>query len=104
MNVALINTYDPPGGAAAACHRLRHGLLNAGAECALIVKEKRSNDDSVICVNSGESDSRRQDYLSIISLVQDGYIAQNRTNISNTLFTLPYTGLRFIAYTCSPEG
>jgi len=92
MKIALVNTHDPPGGAATACHRLLRGLLSEGADCALIVKEKRRDDSSVICINPGETDARRQEYLSVISLVQSRYIDQNRTNISNTIFTLPYPG------------
>jgi glycosyltransferase involved in cell wall biosynthesis len=92
MNVALVNTYDPPGGAASACHSLHRALLKAGAEGVLIVKAKRGDDNSVICVSPGGPDVRQQEYLSMISLVQSRHIDQNRTDLSNSLFTLPYPG------------
>ena len=92
MKIALINTYESFGGAAIACHRLFRGLLQTGMDCRLVVKCKQSDDDLVIRASADESDPEASDILSAMTLLVDRYIINNRTDITNTIFSLPHVG------------
>lgn len=89
MKAALINTYDILGGAARAAYRLHKGLQREiGSQ--LIVLHKYSEDSSVLrcCGALGTDELDRVNFTAI----QDQYINNNRTAISNSWFSLPYPG------------
>jgi len=52
MKIALINTFETSGGAAIACKRIMKALQKAEIDVKLIVRDKTSNDPSVISVNN----------------------------------------------------
>jgi glycosyltransferase involved in cell wall biosynthesis/GT2 family glycosyltransferase len=90
MQILQINTYDIQGGAARAAYRLHDGLRRTGTESYMVVKEKSSHDENVIEVRCHPNMKSPDDYY--LSLVQQQYINAHRTDISNTLFSLPYPG------------
>lgn len=50
MKVLYVNTSDVSGGAARAAMRIMHGVQQQGLECKMLVKQKSSNDNSVVSV------------------------------------------------------
>jgi glycosyltransferase involved in cell wall biosynthesis len=52
MKIALLNTYDKPGGATRACLRLLSGLSAAGVESSMLVREKSVDISEVVAVGS----------------------------------------------------
>jgi glycosyltransferase involved in cell wall biosynthesis/GT2 family glycosyltransferase len=91
MKIALINTYDVQGGAARAAFRLHKGFLQCGADSRMLVQQKFSKESSVLQVNC-DARGMNEDQFSYVDTVQKHYINTNRTDISNTLFSLPYPG------------
>ena len=91
MKVVLINTYDIQGGAARAAYRLHKGLLQHETDSRLLVLNKNSDDSFVIQItcHASKDDEIEKCYFNAI---QNAYINANRTEISNTLFSLPYPG------------
>ena len=52
MKILLVNTSENTGGAAVAANRLREALNNSGVKVKMMVREKKSNDFSVVVVGS----------------------------------------------------
>jgi glycosyltransferase involved in cell wall biosynthesis len=92
MKIVQINTYDIRGGAARAVYRLHRGLLQIEEDCRMLVKRKDSTDDSVFYVTATNSTERFDEELFLGTVVQGHYINSHRTDISNTIFSLPYPG------------
>jgi glycosyltransferase involved in cell wall biosynthesis len=90
MKILHIATEDIQGGAARAAYRLHRGLLALGVDSQMLVKHKTSDDQSVIEISTGESNLSSE--CESFSVIQNQYINNNRTAISNTLFSLPYPG------------
>jgi glycosyltransferase involved in cell wall biosynthesis len=90
MKIAQINTYDIQGGAARAAYRLHQGLLLTGHHSILLSKYRISADPTVqqIAAISGVNPAQESSF----SAIQTHYINENRTPLSNTLFSLPYPG------------
>jgi len=91
MKVALISTNDVDGGAARATHRLYRGLQQIGVESSLVVRGKRSDDAQVYATDEVYTDHyvRRMGLLAIQAI----FIDLDRSDRSNTLFSLPYPGV-----------
>jgi glycosyltransferase involved in cell wall biosynthesis len=92
MKILQINTYDIRGGAARAAYRLHRGLLQIGEDCRMLVKRKDSTDDSVFVVTPKNSAEKFDEELFLNAAIQAHYINSHRTDISNTIFSLPYPG------------
>lgn len=91
MNVLIINTFDIKGGAARAAYRLHKGLIRIGMNAFMLVKEKQSQDESVLQINPVMEDDALKE-LKIVNAIRKNYIINNRTGISNTIFSLNYPG------------
>ena len=52
MNILIVNTSENTGGAAVAANRLREALSNSGIKVKMMVREKKSDDFSVVAVGS----------------------------------------------------
>ena len=89
--VAIINNKDTGGGAANAAYRLHQGLNTIGIDSFLLVKDKKTKDNRVLQVKPSENKSSSRD-LDITNAFQHQYINQNRTPLTNTKFTFPYSG------------
>jgi len=90
MKITQISTVDIKGGAAKAAYRLHKGLIYIGQESVFLTLQKSSSDETVINLASlCEAEDRDVD----LAKIQQYYLNQNRTSISNTLFSLPYPGL-----------
>jgi len=92
MKIVHLSTSDVRGGAALAAYRLHGALLRAGHDSLMLVRHMHSADDSVIKVapvDPGDTVGRAA-FLS--GLVQKHYIDANRTDLSDTIFTVPYPG------------
>lgn len=61
MKILFVNTYDTGGGAAKASYRLHSSLQALGIDSKMIVKNKTSNDDSIIEINTFD---KRNIYIS----------------------------------------
>ena len=90
MRVVILNTNDISGGAARAAYRLHKGLRSLNKDSVMVVRHKQSNDPNVhqVIPQNIEYSIEAQIFHSI----QQSLINQNRTPISNTLFSFPYPG------------
>lgn len=92
MKILQISTYDIRGGAARATYRLHRGLRNMGQSCHMLVKYKDTDDPSVSSVAEDRgADSDNTAFFMEIP-IQEHYINARRTDLSNTMFSLPYPG------------
>ena len=92
MKVVQVSTYDIQGGAARAAYRLHQGLLRLGEDSRMLVKHRDSTDDSVYSITPTNSADKLDEELFLSTVIQGHYINSHRTDISNTLFSLPYPG------------
>jgi glycosyltransferase involved in cell wall biosynthesis len=91
MKILQISTYDIRGGAARATYRLHCGLRNRGLDCRMLVRYKDTDDTSVSAIANDQGFKGDERFLMEIP-VQEHYINAHRTDISNTMFSLPYPG------------
>jgi len=89
MKIVHLSTFDIQGGAARAAYRLHQGLLAIGKDSRLLCRYKASSDSLVSPYQPNTSQNESQCYN---DLTQKYYIDYNRTEISNTLFSLGYSG------------
>ena len=92
MKNALISTYDIRGGAAIAAYRLNVGLRQLGMDSRMIVLHKNSSDDAVLQVEGRVSPEKSFDEFLLSRILQSDYVDNHRTDISNTMFSIPYAG------------
>jgi len=92
MKVVQVSTYDIQGGAARSAYRLHRGLLQLGEDSQMLVRHKDSTDDSVYCITPANTAETFDEELYLSTVIQGYYINSHRTDISNTLFSLPYPG------------
>ena len=92
MRILQISTYDIRGGAARATHRLHRGLRELGEDCRMLVRHKDSNDHSISCIIPKNPAEKVDEEFFFSMAIQQHYINSHRTDISNTLFSLPYPG------------
>ena len=59
----------------------------------MLVRYKDSTDDSVFCVTPNNPEEKDDKRFLLDVVVQGQYINSHRTDISNTIFSLPYSGL-----------
>ncbi len=93
MKIVIVNTCDIVGGAARSAYRLHKGLLEIGESSRMLVRTKDSADKSVYKIKPIEQlDDTTTTLRSFFWNIQNQYINQNRTDLSNTLFFFPYPG------------
>ncbi len=92
MKIIQISTYDIRGGAAIAAYRLNRGLRQIGQDCRMLVRHKESSDNSIHFVTPPKSDEQSDEQFLLEVPIQEHYIDSHRTDISNTIFSLPYPG------------
>src|ERR1041385_8424601 len=97
MKSALISTYDVRDGASIAAHRLNVGLRQLGIDSKMIVLYKNSSDDAVIQFERSESPERAFEEFLLSKVLQTGYIDSHRTDLSNTMFSIPCAGHDLLA-------
>ncbi|MCJ7730450.1 MAG: glycosyltransferase, partial [Sedimentisphaerales bacterium] len=90
LNICLINTNDITGGAAKAAYRLHRGLRLRNCNSVLLVRNKKSRDADVFALDV-HSDADKAE-CEIFSAIQKCLINNNRTDVSDTIFSLPYPG------------
>lgn len=90
MNIALISTFDNVGGAPIAAFRLHKGFRELNLESAMIVRFKKSDDPHVypIVVKKPEMNIETE----VFKLMEKRAVQENRTDLSNTVVSLPYPG------------
>lgn len=88
MKIVHISTFEIQGGAARATYRLHQGLLTIGKDSRILCLYKASSDSLV----SQHHTNIYQKESQSCDLIQKYYIDYNRTEISNTLFSLGYSG------------
>jgi glycosyltransferase involved in cell wall biosynthesis len=91
MRCVILNTYDVQGGAARAAYRLHKGLLRLGQDSAMVTRFKQSEDPTVHQAQLA-ADPAQARYLEQLALIQRHLIDRNRTEVSNTFFSLPWPG------------
>ncbi len=91
MKILQISTYDIRGGAARATYRLHCGLRNRGQDCRMLVRYRDTDDASVSAIADDQGFKGDERFLMEIP-VQEHYINAQRTDVSNTMFSLPYPG------------
>jgi len=90
LNICLISTNDIAGGAAKAAYRLHKGLMLRGHNSVMLVRNKRSADENVLALSILRGQEQAEE--EIFSAIRNELINQNRTGISDTVFSLPYPG------------
>jgi glycosyltransferase involved in cell wall biosynthesis len=90
MRIAIMSTFDVIGGAAKAAYRLHKGLRLLGHDSVMLVKLKHSNDVTVSQARSTTKADFAEEHIA--AMIQKRWINQNRTPVSNTMFSLPYSG------------
>lgn len=90
MKIVVINTLHY-GGAGRAAMRLHKGLLSNGQDATLIVKNKKNKDKGVAPVRITNHLQHADQILA--NFIQQEYINNNRTGLSDTLFAYPYPGI-----------
>lgn len=92
MKVLIVNTYDVQGGAAKAAYRLHHGLLSANQHSTLLSRHAVSHDETVLNITVKPS-SVEEICLTCFDAIQADYIDLNRSELTNTFFSMPYPGI-----------
>ncbi|MBT3255900.1 MAG: glycosyltransferase [Deltaproteobacteria bacterium] len=92
MKILQISTYDIRGGAARATYRLHRGLRHMDQDSCMLVKYKETDDDFVSAVAQRQETETDANAFFMEVPIQEQYINAHRTDISNTLFSLPYPG------------
>src|SRR6056297_174727 len=98
MRVCHVSTYDKRGGAGRAALRLHKGAALLGEDSRLLVRFKTVEDPTIsaVCDNRGDCgngfDGLNAEGFFLQKVVQENYINANRTDLSDTLFSLPYPG------------
>lgn len=90
MKITHLSTFDIEGGAARAAYRLHEGLLKIGQESQVLSLYKTSSDNHVLEYTFNKSENNLDSKY--CNYIQNHYINNNRTPISNTLFSLGYSG------------
>ena len=90
MKILQISTHDIRGGAARATYRLHRGLRHMEQDSCMLVRFKETDDDFVSAVAQEQETDANAFFLEVP--IQEQYINAHRTDISNTLFSLPYPG------------
>jgi glycosyltransferase involved in cell wall biosynthesis len=90
MNIAIISSHDIHGGAARAAYRLHKGLRLLNQQPVMIVRKRDSGDPDVFQVQSKRA--RFQVEQNVVWIAQKHVLDMNRTDRSNTFFSLPYPG------------
>lgn len=90
MKIIHLSTFDIAGGAARAAYRLHEGLLKIGEESQVLSLYKTSSDNHVLEYSLDKSQNNPD--FNYCNYIQNYYINDNRTPISNTLFSLGYSG------------
>jgi glycosyltransferase involved in cell wall biosynthesis len=90
MKILQISTSDLQGGAARACNRLALGLRNLNENCDVLVMQRTSDHNFINKVNIKQDEFTSN--IPISNYIQDNYINKQRTDVSNTLFSLSCSG------------
>lgn len=90
MKITHVNTYDIDGGAARSAYRLHKGLLKIGENSQMLSKYKKSQDRQVYQILT-DNEENKQDFADF-NPIQTHYINNNRTSLTNTLFSFAYPG------------
>ncbi len=93
MRIVHLSSSDIVGGAARAAFRLHKALLKAGDDSLMLVASKSSTAGSVWEMAPLKDDRSLWAYL-----LQTHYIDRNRTELSNTYFSLGWPGLDLAAH------
>src|SRR5580765_2631819 len=84
MRIVHFSTFDYSGGAARSAYRLHKGLQEIGVSSTMVVRDKKSDDETVYPVKATPSFWARKSR----ELVEKWYVRKNRAAISNTYFSL----------------
>ena len=95
MIITHVNYSDISGGAARAAFRLHSGLNLIEQDSYMLVVDKKSTDEKIFDVMKNDFTLNNEDRIKekfFSDIIQNRYIDKSRTDISNTLFTVPYPG------------
>lgn len=88
MKISIFNTSDNKGGAARAAFRLFKSLENHGIDINFYTRQKYLTRENIIKLGSRHN-------TKIENILQKNLILNNRTDISNTFFSISYSGITF---------
>ncbi len=93
MNIVIVSTFDTVGGAPIAAHRLFHGLRSLNHNAVMLVKKKSNSNkepNTFVAVADDPADVEEKDIFHVMERLA---ISENRTDFSNTYFSIPYPGM-----------
>jgi glycosyltransferase involved in cell wall biosynthesis len=88
----ILSTNDIRGGAGRAAYRLHKGLNEIGLHSYMVVRRKSSSHKEIFEIDIKKKSCAQIKERLLGKFIQGQYINQNRTPLSNTIFTLPYPG------------
>jgi glycosyltransferase involved in cell wall biosynthesis len=92
MIITQLNLTDRKGGAAIAAYRLHKGLKKIGQDSYMLVRKKVSSDKKIFQIGMKEGRTNRVKTIFWSKFLQKEYINDNRSELSNSVFSLPYPG------------
>jgi glycosyltransferase involved in cell wall biosynthesis len=92
MMVVILSTNDKRGGAGRAAYRLHKSLNEIGLHSYMVVRKKSSSHQEIFEIDIKKNSFAQIKERLFRKFIQGQYINQNRTPLSNTIFTLPYPG------------
>ncbi|NEQ97124.1 MAG: glycosyltransferase [Cyanothece sp. SIO2G6] len=93
MNITLVNTNDIRGGAARAVYRLYQGLRHIGQNVTMLCHSKASDDPNVAQAQTKPGLPSSDTITTCMEAIQTTCIDRNRSDLSNTFFSLSYPGV-----------
>jgi len=90
MNISIINSFAQTGGAAIAAHRLCKALRHSKQDAVMIVRYNKNKSPYIYqtVLKAPQFETERK----IFKNIQEIEINQNRTDLTNTWFSIPYPG------------
>ncbi|MGB3309790.1 MAG: glycosyltransferase [Nodosilinea sp.] len=93
LKILQISTSDTQGGASRASYRLHQGLRLLGQDSLVLAKHRTSDDQFVCSLKDLGLNENISNENSFYAEIQENYINNNRTDLSNTLFSYPYPAI-----------
>jgi glycosyltransferase involved in cell wall biosynthesis len=95
VRIVHLSTWDTKGGAARSAHRLHRALLEAGVDSAMLARSRLSNEETIHEIRVAPDADRRETPW---KLIQRECVDTNRTELSNTKFSLARPGFNVSAH------
>lgn len=94
IKIAVLSNSDIAGGGSVAAFRLVQGFIETGNDVKMVVRNRDT--DAAFVKRVEAADRSEQIHLSLSSMLQKSLINENRSNLTPTIFSIPYPGLDLV--------